>query len=511
MRKRTALVVMLVMIASFASLLAGCGGTPKEFETIPGYKSAEMVSESGFKQVWRVRVAQKDKEWDCILTLNIDAGGNVIYPEKDEIFTTVLIESSGYELFGNSGKLGILSGIFITKLDEKGFLAGKPGSEKKPVEITPGAINKVSFEKDTVVTGPDGLTVRVLVGREEIASGRLPLNLNLGGEKATVEIEGMFVSKKISSGLIHVFSGSQPISPGSNQIKPSAQSVGSEVWFHKGAFVGFQDGICFVSDVDMVYFRQDGKEKTLSTPMIDTSRGVVLLGNSLFWVGRDGTLNRTSSDGNVTGSDFYVTERLELSGKYIIAGKKVIDSSLSGIAGLSYWNWTKDGVFMTLDNGTLECSGKKSWTAKTDITAGARLESIDAKRAFFSLGGKVTQEFDVETGEFSDPEGLMLTGSGEINFPDGVFVSDGVQTDINGKSVWSRKGWDVSRIGSAGVYARNADTGEAEVIAHDTGLKALFWQGDNVKPLVLTTDYCVFSLDGFVVSIERTLPTNKDE
>ena len=504
MRKRIACVVL-----SIALLSAGCGSTPKEFDSIPGFKSAVIVSESGFKQVWRVRVADSGKESDCILTLNIDADGNIIYPEKDEVFTTVLIDDAGYELYGNSGKLGVLPGIFITKLDEKGFMAGKPGSEKRPVDISTGKVNTVNFEKDTVITGPEGLSVRVLVDRIEIATGKLPLNLTLGRSKAVVEIEEMFVSKKISSGLIHVFSGSQQVSPGTNQIKSSAQTVGSEVWFHKGDFVGFQDGICFVSENDKVFFKQNDKEMNYLTPLIDPSRGVAMLDNQLFWVGRDGTLTKTSPDGKITGSDFYVTGRLELSGKYLIAGKKIVDSSLARINGIDYWDWTKDGCFLTLDSGKLKCSGKKNWTLATDITANARLESIDGKRAFFSLDGRVTQEFEVETGYISDPEGLMLTGSGDINFPDGVYVKDGVQTDTNGKSIWNRKNWYLQRFGAVGVYASNSDTGEAEVIAHDTGMKALFWQGSNVKPLALTPNYCVFSLDGYVVSVERTLPSGK--
>lgn len=500
----TLAVIIAVIITGLSIFLLTKPTLPQEFPTIPGFKSAKLVSGDSFDKVYDITIIENGRELHCKLNLKVDAQGNLIVPGKDEIFTTVLSDQTGLILSNDSGKLGEIPGIFIIKVESKqNFHVTKPGKDPMPVEIQPGKVNNLSQDFDTLIKGPEGLAISVISNGSEIASGKLPLKLSLGETKATATVDGLFVSQMLSSGLFHIFNGSQPISVGINTVKPIAQTVGNSIWFHKGEFVSLQDGVCVVADGSRVFYKLNKDEVYSDTPDIDTKKGAVILGQNLFWVDLSGRVMATNKDGSSRTTPLKTGKPLAKTGQYLIIDGQAYDSDLKAFNPLPGWQWTVDGYFMKMEKGFLVCSGKSSWKAKAEIPADSTCQIFSKGKAFFSFDGKVTKPFELATGQTEDIDGIVLEGTGEMNFPDGTSVKDNIQTNVDGKSIWRRIGWTLEKKGTSGVLCFNKKTGELELINADNGLKILFWNDEDIIIDYLDVDWLVFSLNGYTICVKR--------
>jgi hypothetical protein len=500
-----AIVVAAVAIFLFVSRKAG-NGIPKEFLGIPGFQSSRLVSGDRFNRIYEVSIDDNGKTITCILTLRMDADSNPVMPGQDEVFTVVASDQTGFWLYDDSGKLGQIPGVFITKVDSKqNFHIQKPGEEPFPVSVVSGQINQVSTEFDTFVKGPEGLAVRIVSNGKEIAGGRLPLNLKLGEKKSEAIIDGIFVSRKLSSGLIHIYSGRQPISKGSNTVSVSAQAVGSKVWFHEGEFVGFNDGICMATKDGKTFYGNDKKEIVAQTLDINPKMGAIHHDGGIFWIDNTGLLRYWHPEKKVKMPSIYFDKPIAKSGNYIITGNRVYTTGLEPANPLPGWQWCVDGCFMKLENGILTGFKDKRWQIKADIKSTDICQTFSDGRAYFTDGKGITGLFDTATGETDTDDGLMMQDVGDIGFPDGVTIKNGIQTDSAGKNVWSRKSWTLEKFGQSGIYCFNPKTGEHELINHDTGLKAVFWNTANLKLIHFDSSWLVFSVDGHVLSVQRLI------
>jgi hypothetical protein len=501
----TLVVVLGIVITGAIIFLLSRPSQPQEFSSIPGFKSAKLVYGDKFDKIYDITVVDGGRELHCKLNLKVDANGNLILPGKDEIFTTVLSEQSNLTLSDDSGKLGQIPGVFITKVDSKqNFHVWSPGKNEVPVDIETGKINNLSLNLDTIIKGSEGMAVSVTSNGSEIASGKLPLKLSLGKTKATATIDGLFVSQMLSSGLFHVFNGSQPVSAGTNTIKPIAQTVGNSIWFHKGEFVSLQDGVCVVADNGKVFYKKDKNDVSVETPDIDPSKGAVILGDvSLFWVNLSGTVMTNQTGKTAIPTSLRASRPLDKSGDYLIVDGHAYDVALKPFNPLPGWQWSVDGCFMKMDKGFLVCTGKSSWKAKAQIPIGSNCQISSKGKAFFSFGSKVSKPFELTTGQTEDIDGIVLEGTGEMNFPDGTSVKDNIQTNIDGKSIWRRIGWTLEKKGTSGVLCFNKKTGELELINADNGLKILFWNDEDIIIDYLDVDWLVFSLNGYTICVKR--------
>ena len=501
----TLVIIITVILTGLVIFFLTRTSLPQEFSTIPGFVSAKFVSGDNFDKIYDITITSNGKELHCKLNLKVDANSNLILPGKDEIFTTFLSDETGLILSNDSGKLGEIPGIFIIKVESKQYFhVTKPGKDSIPVEIEPGKINNLSLILDTIIKGPEGMAISITSGGSEIASGKLPLKLQLGQSKATATIDGLFVSQMLSSGLFHVFNGSQTVSVGTNTIKPIAQTVGNSIWFHKGEFVSIQDGVCIVAEDGKVFYKLDKNEVSAITPGIDPSKGAVIIGDSkLFWVNSSVSVMICQNGKSAVTTPLRTSKPLDKSGDYLIVDGQAYDSELKPFNPLPGWQWTVDGCFMKMDKGFLVCAGKSSWKAKAQIPEGAICQKLSKGKAFFSFDGKITKPFELENGQTEDIDGIVLEGVGDMNFPDGTTVKDNIQTNIDGRSIWRRIGWALEKKGTSGVLCFNKKTGERELINADNGLKILFWNDADITIDHLDVDWLAFSLNGYTICVKR--------
>lgn len=502
----TIIVLGFVVLAAIALMLIKSNGIPEELKAIPGFLRAEKISQNSFDVVYEVTIMDKT-EIPCRLNLRIDAQDNVIFPQKDEVFT-VVITKPGYSLFDLSGNRGSLPGVFITKVDSsENWSVSEQGKDPMPVTIEPGKINNHSLSQDTVVTGPKGLPVTIFSNGVEIASGRLPMSLNLGKSKAIASVNQAFVSHMLSSGLMHIYIGSQSIYAGKNTFRPAAQAVGSSVWLAQGRFVSFDGNTSFVEQDQKLFFRIGDKEQSIEAKGINTDLGAFENSGFIYWVDRQGFINKTAVNGTNSKTKTTVVSKIFQSGQYIIAGNKVYTMSCEPANPMQNWQWTTKGWFLKNEGGYISATGKTSWKVKSSIPKEALLKIHSGTMAYFELDGKVSSLFDLENGQAENQEMLSLQSNGDMSFPDGIFVKNSIQHS-SGRSFWSRKGWKLEKLGSFGVLCQNEKTGERELINHDNGLKALFWSDSDCRAIFLDKENLVFEIGNTVFTVKRIISPN---
>lgn len=502
-----AVVIGLMALATFIILQVRPNGIPDQLKSIPGFAGATKVSQNSFDLVFDVAIKDKT-ETLCRLNLKIDAQGNPILPQKDETFTVIITEPSIYNLSDLSGNRGSLPGVFITKIDSsETWSLTASGKDPVPVTIEPGKINYPDLSRNSAITGPKGLPITVESEGIEIASGRLPLSLNLVKPNAIATVGKAYVSHMLSSGLMHIYLGSQPVSKGSNVFRPAAQAVGSSIWFTEGNFVGFDGRTSFVEQNQKLYFKIGDKEQSVDTKGINPNLGAFENDGFVYWVDSQGFINKTSVANNSVKTNATTDKPILRSGQHVIAGSKVYDMSMTLANPMQNWRWTAQGWFLKIDDGYLTASGKSSWKRKTAIPKDAQLMLHSGTMAYFEINGKVSQLFDLENGQAENLEEISLQRIGEIGFPDGVYVKDSVQHS-DGKSFWSRKGWKLEKFGAFGVLCHNPDTGEKELISHENGLKALFWSQSDCRVHYLDKNNLVFGIGNTVFSVRRIISSN---
>ena len=447
-------------------------------------KPAKIKGDS-FDTVYEITIKDK-KEQTCKLTLKIDGHGNLILPEKDETFAVVLIDGDGFKLFDQSGQRGDLPGVFITKIEpHEVWSVARPGTDQIPVTIEPGTINNLSLENDTFIDGPKGLPVSIVQDGTEIASGRLPLSLKLGQNKAEVRIKDAFASQMQSNGLIHIYHGSQPIYSGKNKIHPAAQAIGNSIWFHKGRLVAFDGTTAIIVDGQKLYFQNGDSDASVNAPDINPDLGAFTSNKNVYWVDDQGFINITSFDGINKKTSITTVSSISKSGEYLVAGANVYNLAMQPANPMPGWRWSVDGWFLKLEDGYLVAgSGKTQWKVKTQILNNASCFKHSSGKAYFELNNKVSGIIDLHDGTVENGQELVCDGQGDINFPDGIFVKDSIQ-HFDGKSLWTRKGWNLQKLGAFGVVCQNPKTGEKELINHDNGLKIVFWDDSDCTMLYL--------------------------
>jgi hypothetical protein len=501
-----AIVLGTLTLAALSIFLFKSNSVPDELKTIPGFLRATKVSQNNFDVVYDVVI--KDKaEITCRLNLKIDAHGNIIFPQKDEVFS-VIITKQGLNLFDQSGNRGVLPGIFITKVDQSEYWSvTEPGKDPMPVSIEPGKINNLDLSQDTVITGPKGLPVTIFSKGVEIASGRLPLRLNLDKQKAIATVDKAFVSHMLSSGLMHIYIGSQSVYNGKNTIRPAAQAVGNSIWFTQGMFVSFDGKTSFVEQNERLFFKIGQKEQSIEVKAINPSMGAFEHNGLIYWVDIQGYINKTEINGKSIKTNAKTDKPIFQSDKFIISDTKAYTMSFEPVNPMQNWIWTAKGWFLKKDGDHIFASGKTSWTVKSSIPKEALLKIHSGSMAYFELDGKVSSLFDLETGQIENQEMLQLQTNGDLTFPDGVFVKNSVQHSSD-KSFWSRKGWKLEKFGAFGVFCQNEKTGEKELINHDNGLKALFWSDSDCKVIFLDRENLVFEIGKTIFTVKRIITPN---
>lgn len=509
MTKKTRLIWLIASIAVVVSVVAiiiftGSRSIPEEFNSIPGFVKASKIKSDSFEAIYDVTIKDKSEQV-CALVLKIDANGKLILPEKDETFTVVFIDGQGYKLSDPSGIRGSLPGVFITKIEpHKSWSVAKPGTDPMPVAIEPGKINNISLENDTFIDGPRGLPVTIVQNGEELATGRLPMSIKLKQGKAEARIDGAYVSQMQSSGLIHIFLGTQTVSKGANTIHTVAQAVGNSIWFHKGNFIDFDGKTSIVADNTKLYFKDGNNEISANAPDINSSLGAFTSNKKVYWVDSQGFINIADFDGTNKKTSISTNKPITKSGDFLVTGKKAFTMDMKPANSMTGWQWSVDGWFLKLDGEKLVASGKTKWSVKASIPSNASCHKYSDGRIYFELENKVSQIIDLQSGATETAQELALEGQGDINFPDGIFVKDSTQF-FDGKSLWNRKGWDIEKFGAFGILCSNPKIGENELINHDTGLKTVFWNDADCTILYLDKMYVVFKINDYVFSVKRII------
>lgn len=509
MTKKTRLIWLIASIAVSAAIVAiiiftGFRSIPEEFNSIPGFVKASKIKSDSFEAIYNVTIKDKTEQV-CTLVLKIDANGKLILPEKDETFTVVLIDSQGYKLSDPSGVRGDLPGVFITKIEpHQSWSVSKPGTDPMPSAIEPGKINNISLENDTFIDGPRGLPVTVVQNGSEIASGRLPMSIKLGQGKAEAKIDGAYVSQMQSSGLIHIFSGTQTVSKGKNIIHAVAQTVGNSVWFHRGKYVDFDGTTSIVADGQKLYFKNGDADVSVNAPEVNPGLGAFTSNKNVYWVDSQGFINITNFDGINKKTSISTNKPITKSGDFLVTGDNAYSMDLKSVEIMADWQWSVDGWFLKLDGENLVASGKTKWNIKASIPSNASCHKYSDGKIYFELDNKVSQIIDLQSGTTETAQELALEGQGDMNFPDGIFVKDSTQY-FDGKSLWNRKGWDIEKFGTFGILCSNPKTGENELINHDTGLKTVFWNDAGCTILYLDKMYVVFKINDYVFSVKRII------
>lgn len=519
MRNKTILTVAIVAIAIIAIgfLWHVSIFRPPELPPvhIPGMQSIEMISYDNRGGDFDVTIKYLGMEYECNLYIAISAEGKWILPREDEVFTVVVSDEKNLVLTANNKTIGRLPIVFISLIDNsKTYRMGAPNQSKKPIFVSEGSVNLAHVDSNTLIRGAEGLRVKVFEEGVEIASGRLPLAVNIQN-LCVLAIEGLQTRALSGKGLIQGYWGIRDIYEGTYSVYPSGRFTGVDLIKLEGYILASTDNhMVLVSKTFDSITLWDGE----STHRIELDDITVRPGRFAH-ITPDGSLVFTSVDDRLFIADkegiikelFWSAEPsdIKISGDILISGDGSLFNPITGEEGNLniYFDFIHGGCGMRIEDN--ELTGwklsteniERVWSVDAVDMEGAEMTTVSSDIIYFTDGNLCTQFLNVTNGFtsevpdiFAEPAPLEWINDRVLNFPGGEGIDEGILAfDADDEMVWSRPGGHLSQVGHQAVMVTSGD--EIHVYDLGTGIETCSWKHDPTSSVHPTDGVEVISVD----------------
>jgi len=491
---------------------------------IPGLETVSEVERDYSHVLLSATVKYLGNSYICSLDLKIGSDSKLILPTKDQVFTAIVSEEDGLELWRDNRKIGKLPIVFISDKNEDGsiYLVGPVGESLRPVFVKSGMVNLATFKYDTIIRGQEGVRIQVYKEIKQIDDGKLPMMVRLGDKIGRADIkDGLQVWGIGGTGVFNVYAGYTQLKKGQNEVMPVGRFTGSDAWFDKGRFLGASDVAYALSGEKINIIGEVQKE--VAVPGIDTSlvEGDSVLADGNIVLGSNGTLVSLDKTGAIKDLGFVPSEKAMVSGNFIVSGENVFDTKTKKTYKVpDKYNFLADGVFVTSQNGKLlarsfvDGSLKTLWEKPCKIGDGSSISIISGSLVFLYKGDRCTEFFDVRTGKSGYDQGLLVEkpeieivqGEG-LCFPSGLRIKNGIVcVNQKGKMVWGRAGENQKRFGAFGVWVSSKTTAVNTIYDVRNGNEIMYWEWPTIAPKIINAEYlCFVSGNDHTVFVKRTL------
>lgn len=491
---------------------------------IPGLETISEVERDYSHVLLSATVKYLGNSYVCSLDLKIGTNSRFILPTKDQVFTAVVSEEEGLELWRDNRKVGKLPIVFISDKNEDGsiYLVGPAGESLRPVFVKSGMVNLATFKYDTIIRGQEGVRVQIYKETKQIDDGKLPMMVRLGDKTGRADIkDGLQVWGIGGTGVFNVYAGYTQLKKGQNEVMPVGRFTGSDAWFDKGKFLG-ASYVAYTLSGEKVNIISEG-QKEVTVPGISTSlvEGDPVLADGSIVLGSNGKLVSLDKTGAVRELGFAPSGKARISGNFVISGKDAFDTK----TGRTYkvpdkYDFLVDGVFVNIQNGKLfarsfiDGSLKTIWEKPCKIDDGPSISIVSGSLVFLYRGDGCTEFFDVRTGKSGYDHGLLVEkpevevvqGEG-LCFPSGLRIKNGIVcVNQKGKMVWGRAGENQKRFGAFGVWVSSKTTAVNTIYDVRNGNEIMYWEWPVIVPKLINAEYlCFVSGDDYTVFVKRTL------
>lgn len=465
---------------------------------IPGVISYKETERNSQEILMEAKVSYLGTEYNARFALKLDAKGQIVLPGSDEVFTTVVAEEEGLELWRDTEKIGKLPIVFITGRNDAGiYRVGPPGTSLRPVSVRPGIQNLAVFHFDTEIQGIEGVSVTLFRDGRQFDAGKLPMITRLGGKQGIAKIDGVQVKGIGGTGVFSVFYSEHKLREGVNKILPTARFVGYTTWHDGGTFLGMSD-VCYILQGDkVVILGQERAEAELTNVDLKGVEGDPITKDGRLVVKADGKYLIVSKDGKVSEIGFTTDLPVTVSGNMLVSGKRAFDLTNGKEFAFEekYW-WIADGVLLSqlgneLVGKTIASDGiQEKWRVKLakPLKEDAKISKVKNDVFFFRMGKSCTEFINVLTGKCGKNIDILTFDSLEtiegegLAFPNGFRIKQNIVcADENGKPLWARNGTKPERVGATSVLVWD-DKAMANVI-YDivNGNEVISWKGSGLS------------------------------
>jgi len=526
MRKTLLFVVGFVLLVTLGLVWYFTRYIPPEVPelSIPGLEAVSEVERDYSHVLLSATVKYLGNSYVCSLDLKIGSDSKLILPTKDQVFTAVISEEDGLELWRDNRKIGKLPIVFISDKNGDGsiYLVGPAGESLRPVFVKSGMVNLATFKYDTIIRGQEGVRVQIYKETRQIDDGKLPMMVRLGDKTGRADIkDGLQVWGIGGIGVFNVYAGYTQLKKGQNEVMPIGRFTGSDAWFDKGKFLGASDVAYALSGEKVNIIGEVQKE--VAVPGIDISLvdGDPVLADGSIVLGLNGKLVTLDKTGAIKELGFAPSGKARISGNFIISGKDVFDTK----TGKTYkvpdkYDFLADGVFVTTRNEKLltrsfvDGSLKTIWEKPCKIGDGPSISIVSGSLVFLYKGDRCTEFFDVGTGKsgydqdllVEKPEIEVVQGEG-LCFPSGLRIKNGIVcVNQKGKMVWGRAVENQKRFGAFGVWVNSKTTAVNTIYDVRNGNEIMYWEWPTIVPKIINAEYlCFVSGNDHTVFVKRTL------
>lgn len=495
---------------------------PENLE-IPGVVSYEETGRTNREVSINAKVSYLGAEYDANLTLRLDSNGQIVLPAKDEVFTTVVAEEEGLELWRDTEKIGRLPLVFIANRNDTSiYRVAPPGTSLRPISVRPGIQNLAVFHFDTEIQGMEGVTVKLFRDGKQFDSGKLPMITRLAGKEGVAKIDGVQIRGIGGTGVFSVFYDEHKLRVGTNKILPTARLLGYTCWHESGFFLGMSD-VCYILQGDKVAIL--GAQRAESELANVDTKGVVgdpVTKDGKLVIKTDGKYILVSKDGKVDPINFSSDMPVSVSGNLIIADKRVYDiESKKELTFNQKYLWVADGVFISQVGvnliGTLVGAEgmREIWRLRLTkpLSTDAKLLKASNGIYYFRMGNTCSEYLEVSTGKCG--KNITLLGMNaldvfdgeDLSFPNGNKIKQSIVcTDLQGKPLWARMGTKPASFGATGVIVWDEKAQSTIIYDVTNGNEIASWKGAGIQPKMLDqSHFAIIVNENHVIYVQRTI------